>query len=122
MNDPTRRGAIKLSAGAALATAFAPTETAKADDKAVDEQLKRDRQFVLNCGMTEAEADCWELIARIAGKYFSLPEIHPMDRQEIASAIHVIQNKLLSRPTYRHYLELAKAGTPKDATKTKEAK
>ena len=26
-----------------------------------------------------------------------------MDKQEIATAIHVIQNKLLSRPTYRKY-------------------
>jgi hypothetical protein len=30
------------------------------------------------------------------------------DRQEIASAIHVIENKLLSRPTYRRDLERAK--------------
>mgnify|MGYP006905785522 CR=1 FL=1 len=59
--------------------------------------------------MTEAEAECWTAIAAAAGKYFELPELHPMDRQEVATAIHVVQNKLLSRPTYRRYLELARA-------------
>jgi hypothetical protein len=58
--------------------------------------------------MTEAEADCWELAAKLAGAFFALPKLHPMDNQEVATAIHVIQNKLLSRPTYRKYLELAK--------------
>lgn len=68
-----------------------------------------DRDFVIGAGMTEQEADCWAAIADAAGKFFDLPEMHPMDRQEIASAIHIVQNKLLSRPTYRKYLELAKA-------------
>lgn len=68
-----------------------------------------DRDFVIAAGMTEAEAECWETIAKAAGQYFNLPEDHPMDRQEVASAIHIVQNKLLSRPTYRKYLELAKA-------------
>ncbi len=61
--------------------------------------------------MTEREADCWELAAKTAGAFFDLPELHPMDKQEIASAIHIVQNKLLSRPTYRAYLEKAKAAT-----------
>ena len=74
---------------------------------------KEERGRVTAVGMTEAEADCWELAANLAGKFFSLPELHPMDRQEIATAIHVVQNKLLSRPTYRKYLEIAKAGAPK---------
>ncbi len=116
MNGPTRRGALTLAAGAGLIGALGPLSKAgAADDRAVDEQLKTDRGFVLGSGMTEAEADCWELAARTAGKYFALPELHPMDRQEIAAAIHVIQNKLLSRPTYRRYLELAKKGTAKKA-------
>ena len=59
--------------------------------------------------MTEAEADCWEAIAKAAGKFFDLPKLHPMDDQEIAQAIHIVQNKLLGRPTYRRYLEMAKA-------------
>ena len=117
MNEPTRRGTLKLSAGAGVVGVLGPLATANTDDAAVDEQLKQDRKFVLSCGMTDAEADCWELAARTAGKFFALPELHPMDRQEIATAIHVIQNKLLSRPTYRRYLELAKASTKKDAEK-----
>jgi hypothetical protein len=32
-----------------------------------------------------------------------------MDTQEVATAIHVIQNKLLSRPAYRKYLQIAKS-------------
>ena len=59
--------------------------------------------------MTEAEADCWQAVAEAAGKFFDLPKLHPMDAQEVASAIHIIQHKLLSRPTYRRYLEMAKA-------------
>ena len=41
-----------------------------------------------------------------------------MDRQEIAGAIQVIQNKLLNRPTFRRYLEL----TRKRAEKTADQK
>jgi hypothetical protein len=74
-----------------------------------------DRDFVIAAGMTEVEADCWETIAKAAGQFFGLPEMHPMDKQEVVSAIHIVQNKLLSRPTYRRYLELAKAGHEKKA-------
>lgn len=68
-----------------------------------------DRDHVMAAGMTEGEAECWRLAAECAGAFFALPELHPMDRQEIASAIHIVQNKLLSRPTYRKYLAAAKA-------------
>jgi hypothetical protein len=43
------------------------------------------------------------------GKFFALPKLHPMDDHEVAHATHAIQHKLLSRPAYRRYLELAKA-------------
>ena len=66
----------------------------------------------MGAGMTEAEAECWSLAAKAAGAFFALPELHPMDKQEIAQAIHIVQNKLLSRPTYRKYLELAKEERP----------
>jgi len=69
-----------------------------------DEEPSADRTAVLSVGMTEAEADCWSLAGRLAGAFFELPDLHPMDDQEVAQAIHVIQNKLLSRPTYRAYL------------------
>ena len=68
-----------------------------------------DRRAVLAAGMTEEEADCWAAAADVAGKFFALPDLHPMDDQEVANAVHVIQNKLLSRPTYRAYLAAHKA-------------
>lgn len=131
MNDLTRRHALQLAAaGGAMAILHpglaSPQESAssppalkpstRADGKsgaggrAMDAKaVQTDRDFVIAAGMTEAEADCWETIARAAGQFFDLPEQHPMDAQEMASAIHIVQNKLLSRPTYRKYLELAKA-------------
>lgn len=99
MDGMTRRTVMQLAAGLSL-----PLE----DDKA-KAAAKTDRDFVMEAGMTADEADCWELIAKAAGKFFELPKLHPMDTQEVASAIHVVQNKLLSRPTYRKYLEIAKA-------------
>src|SRR5262249_10962625 len=83
----------------------------KKDDKKPDDKkpgLMTDRQMVLACGMTEAEADCWEATAEAAGKFFALPKLHVMDDHEVAHAIHIIQHKLLSRPAYRKYLELAR--------------
>ncbi|MBK6940290.1 MAG: hypothetical protein IPH13_08795 [Planctomycetes bacterium] len=107
--NPTRR-ALLLAAGAA---GLVPLDAAEDDKGAAtgDPELERDREFVLGAGMTPAEADCWAAAAKCAGFFFDLPELHPMDRQEVASAIHVVQNKLLSRVTYRKYLELAKAAT-----------
>lgn len=67
-----------------------------------------DREFVIAAGMTEAGADCRAKVAEAAGAFLELPELHPMDEAEVATAIHVVQDKLLARPTYRRYLELAK--------------
>lgn len=114
MNDPTRRGVLQQTAALGLAAALVPEAAAAQDEKKDDKKADNaDRQRVLAVGMTEDEADCWELTGKAAGKFFSLPQLHPMDRQEVASAIHIIQNKLLSRPTYRRYLELAKKGQAK---------
>lgn len=122
MPDPTRREALAATTGVLALTGFAHAEQ---DEKPKPEMLKEgrrkptpqeeeqsakaDRRRVIACGMTEAEADCWEAIAKAAGKFFDLPKLHPMDDQEVAQAIHVVQNKLLGRPTYRKYLEIAKA-------------
>lgn len=106
MNDLTRRAALALAATGTTAT-FAP-----ADDEKKAEP-KTDRERVIAVGMTEAEADCWAAIADAAGKFFALPKIHVMDDHEVVHAVHVIQNKLLARPTYRKYLELAKAADKK---------
>ena len=99
MDEVTRREALKLASAAAAAAG----EAVKAE---VAQQA--DRARVIACGMTEAEADCWEAVAHAAGKFFALPKLHPMDDHEVAHAIHVVQHKLLSRPVYRKYLELAK--------------
>jgi hypothetical protein len=122
MPDPTRRDALIATTGVLAMTGLAHAEK---DEKPKPEMLKEgkrkltpkeeelntqaDRKRVIACGMTEAEADCWEAIAKAAGKFFELPKLHPMDDHEVAQAIHVVQNKLLGRPTYRKYLEMAKA-------------
>lgn len=106
----SRRDLLKSIAATGLtATVVAYPATADAanpDERSADE--KADRQRVLALGFTETEADCWEHLAKAAGKFFALEELHPSDAREMAQAIHVVQNKLLSRPTYRKYLELAK--------------
>ncbi len=110
MDNITRRemvGAIAL-AGAITAAGRTPAAAA-ADDKPKSElDEKQERQRVIACGLTDAEADCWVLTAQAAGKFFELPKLHPMDDHEVAQAIHVIQHKLLSRPAYRQYKGLTK--------------
>ncbi len=107
MHTMSRRQVISLSTAAvAVGVGYGQSENKPKDG--VD--LSKDKKCVMEAGMTEAEADCWELIAKAAGKFFELPQQHPMDKQEVASAIHIVQNKLLSRPTYRKYLEAHKKG------------
>lgn len=103
---------MPITRRAALAAPLAVLPITAAADPPAD-SLDRDRKFVLEAGLTEAEADCWKATAEAAGKFLALPKLHPMDDHEVAHAIHVIQNKLLSRPTYRKYLELAKAAAGK---------
>jgi hypothetical protein len=110
MNDNlNRREAVGLFAMAG-SLAFGLPAVVRVDDKPMaefDEQAERKR--IIAAGLTEAEADCWVLIAKSAGKFFELPKLHPMDDHEVAHAIHVVQHKLLSRPAYRRYKELAQA-------------
>lgn len=73
------------------------------------QDIKTDKQCIMDAGLTEAEADCWEKTAQAAAAFFKLPVLHPEDAKEVSVAIHVIQQKLLGRPTYRKYLEIAKA-------------
>jgi hypothetical protein len=109
MNEMTRRSALALAAVTGAAT------IAPADDKkeAAAKFLAEDRQRVIGAGLTEAEADCWSAVADAAGKFFDLPKLHVMDDHEVAQAVHIIQHKLLARPAYRKYLELAKAADKK---------
>jgi hypothetical protein len=108
MDQPTRRDAFQQTAGAGLLSIIGVLTPASAGGES-DKVDKSERERVMAVGFTEAEAECWEFTANAAGKFFSLPKLHPMDAQEVASAIHVIQNKLLSRPTYRKYLQAAKS-------------
>lgn len=100
------RGTLALGATAFVAGQDIPGfgSNPKQDDEPED----LDRKAVMEAGMTDAEADCWKKTANCAGAFFNLPELHPMDQEEVANAIHIIQNKLLSRPTYRAYLAKAK--------------
>ncbi len=98
--------ATTMMTGASLVT-FSGTASAQ------KKKLTKDQEFVIAAGLTKEEADCWKKTAEAAGAFFNLPEIHPMDKHEVATAIHVLQNKLLGRPTYRKYLKLAKAADEK---------
>lgn len=102
MNKPTRRQVMQT---AALSISAAVSSTYADDKQSVPAKKKTDRECVMEAGMTAAEADCWELIAKAAAKFFELPSLHPSEKQDVVNAIHVVQDKLLARPTYRKYLE-----------------
>lgn len=75
-----------------------------------------DRKRVLACGFTEAEADCWIAVNAACEKCFNLPKLHVMDDHELAHAFHVLQYRLMMRPTFRQYqanLELEHNARPK---------
>jgi len=110
----TRRGVMNRAVEACAATLMVQQEpTAEGDQDKLEDASSIDRQCVIGAGLTEAEADCWEAIAKAAGLYLALPDSHPMEKQEIASAIHVIQYRLLARATYRKYIELHKTAEKK---------
>lgn len=103
----TRQDNTGSGAGQQTPPTLKPRDPSKSADDGYDQSA--DHKRVVAAGMTEAEADCWDAIAAAAGKFFALPQLHPSDNAEVATAIHVIQHKLLARPTYRKYLELARA-------------
>ena len=103
----TRRRALAIAASA-TSVGVLPVRAARAKDAVVgtcgdDGRWAAERARVMELGFTEDEALCWEYISCAPGKFFELPVLH-----EIAEAVHVFQNKLLSRPTYRRYVELAR--------------
>ena len=110
MQKATRREALKFVAvstgsialGSGAVRAQSCDEERVSDDPGA-QTWAEEREKVVSLGFTEDEAECWELIARAAGKFFELPELHPSDAPEVAEAVHIIQNKLMSRPTYRRY-------------------
>ena len=115
MHQATRRDALLLmalsSGSMSLISGVANAQSCD-DDRVSDspdaQTWAEERQKVVSLGFTEEEAECWELIARAAGKFFELPELHPSDAPEVAEAVHIIQNKLMSRPTYRRYRQPAR--------------
>lgn len=109
MDETTRREALHQAAALCLLGTLGTAAAFAAPDGEKPGAATAEKANVMAIGMTEAEADCWLATADAAGKFFALPQLHPMDKQEVATAIHVLQNKLLSRPTYRKYLETVKA-------------
>jgi hypothetical protein len=119
----TRRAALRSAGVAGLAAAgVAAPGIAAADDRPAPppppgpgparwtEFELKDRRAVLAAGLSEAEADAWLLMNRAGAKLLALPQQHPSDLPDMVDAIHVIQNKLLARTTYRRYLDAHAGG------------
>lgn len=113
VSDVTRRDALKMVPATGLIAMVDGAAEARGADEKEKDQEKADRERVIAAGLTPEEADCWEITAKAAGKFFALPKLHVMDDHEVAHAIHIIQHKLLARPAYRKYLELAKKADKK---------
>jgi hypothetical protein len=84
-----------------------------------------ERERALAVGLTEQEAECWDLAGALASRLYRLPVLHETDWHDVVHAIHIIQNKLFARPAYRKYLRLAaaqagEAGEPDAANQTGE--
>lgn len=84
-----------------------------------------ERDRALAVGLTGQEAECWELAGTLAGRLYNLPTLHETDWHDLVHAIHIVQNRLLARPAYRKYLQLAaeqagEAGQPDAADQTGE--
>ena len=99
MSTPDRRDVLRSVAAATAAAALAAT--VPGSPAAADEPLKDERVPPLP-GWTEAERTDYHHI-RAGGAFFALPVQHPAEIPEVVTAVHEIQNKLLSRPTYRIY-------------------
>ncbi len=118
MDEVTRRQAlgtlVALGTVGIAPSVVAPATAVAAQDAASESPHRwsdselRDRRNCVDAGMSEAEADCWELFVRAGAAFFALPKLHPAADAEFAAAMHVIQKELLSRPTYRRYLEVSR--------------
>ena len=52
-------------------------------------------------GMTAPEIALWNDLARVAGQFLQLPVLHPHEREEVVTELHLLQNRLLARPGLR---------------------
>src|SRR3712207_989421 len=59
------------------------------------------RDSLARLGMTPAELDIWDALARVAGSMLQLPVLHPMEQHETAHDFHKLQLRLLARPGLR---------------------
>ena len=110
MSEITRRTAVAAALAGGASTAFLGDDL-NAQQK--EEKLTKDQKIIMSAGMNKKEAECWKKTAEAAAAFFAHEELHPLDKAEVATAIHVIQNKLLGRPTYRKYRELHKQAEAK---------
>jgi len=67
----------------------------------LQELIARGRRNLVELGMTEAELDVWYALAPVAGAMLELPELYPMQKEEIAHDFHKLQSRLLARPVFR---------------------
>ena len=114
MKDVTRREALGVGAmaGAMAFAGLTPGVASAQDQPNAEFDEEAERQRVMACGLNEEEEACWVAVADAAGSFFDLPTLHPMDGHEVSHAIHVIQHKLLSRPVYRCYKDIAGGEQP----------
>jgi hypothetical protein len=66
-----------------------------------EEVAVQGRRNLVKLGMTEAELDIWYALAPVAGTMLELPELYPMQQEEIAHDFHKLQSRLLARPVFR---------------------
>ena len=71
------------------------------NQRELEEVAAQGRRNLVNLGMTEAELDIWYALARVAGAMLGLPELYPMQQEEIAHDFHKLQSRLLARPVFR---------------------
>jgi hypothetical protein len=125
----SRRGLLQVGvalSGAAVAgstgSLAAVQEPAPPGEQVPGEEVpgSADRKAIMAAGLTEAEAECWRLTAAAAGAFFALDDQHPSEKAEVTAAIHIVQNILLSRPTYRKYIETHKAMEAEKGKKEKD--
>jgi|tagenome__1003787_1003787.scaffolds.fasta_scaffold20968070_4 hypothetical protein len=61
----------------------------------------KQRQRLVEHGMTNQEIDLWYDLGTVAGRFLDLPILHPNERDETVVELHKLQNRLLSRPGLR---------------------
>lgn len=71
------------------------------DQGKLEELIAQGRRNLVELGMSEAELDVWHALAPVAGAMLELPELYPMQREEIAHDFHKLQSRLLARPVFR---------------------